>query len=140
MFNVVRTQPAPGVKKNYLSPEVVSNEMKCLCATNKAEDILVEPQSNDVKTKDTAQLLYRCYNKNNTAIRCISRKQLHERIFIKYSEFLKQSNKLFDIDCPEKEKNRAKQQLQNMTDVSYPFSAFWKWHILDDTFLSAIFL
>ena len=208
MFNVVRTQPGPDVKKNYLSPEVVfelerifygkcylcedvvsdpqidhfiprdvdkSKEfdwnnlyyscrrcntikstttdlldccnptidvfqaIKCLCATNKTDDVLVEPQSNDVKTKNTAQLLHRCYNENNTAIRCISRKQLHERIFIKYSEFLEQSNKLFDIDCPENEQSRAKQQLQNMTGISYPFSVFWKWHIKSDTFLSAVF-
>ena len=48
-------------------------------------------------------------------------------------------NQLFDMDCPENELNRAKQQLQNMTDVSFPFSVFWKWHILSDTFLSAVF-
>ena len=47
-------------------------------------------------------------------------------------------NKLFDIDCPENEQIKAKQQLQNMTDVAYPFSVFWKWHILCDTFLSAM--
>ena len=206
MFNVVRTQPAPDVKKDYLSPQVVFelekifygkcylcedivsnpqidhfipvevdetkkydwnnlyyscgrcnsikgtatdlldccnsetdvfNEIKCLCTTNKADDVWVEPQSNDVKTKNTANLLHRCYNENNTAIRCISRKQLHERIFTKYTEFLEQSNKL--MDCPENEQTRAKQQLQNMTDVAYPFSVFWKWHILSDTFLSTVF-
>jgi len=207
MFNVVRTQPALDVKKNYLSQQVifelekifygkcylcedvvsdpqidhfipvevdetkkydwnnlyyscsrcnsikgtatnlldccdpeidVFSEIKCLCAKNKTDDVLVEPQSNDVKTKNTAQLLHRCYNENNTAIRCISRKQLHERIFTKYSDFLEQTNKLFDIDCPENEQTRAKQQLQNMSDVAYPFSVFWKWHILSDTFLSSI--
>lgn len=118
----------------------VFEAIKCLCATNKTDDVLVEAQNNDVKTQNTAQLLHRCYNENNTAIRCISRKQLHERIFQKYSEFLFQSNKLYDISSSEKEKNRAKEELTRMTNVTYPFSVFWKWHIKSDTFLSAQFV
>jgi len=115
----------------------VFNTIKCLCASVPNGVFSVEAQNNDVKTLNTAQLLHRCYNENNTAIRCISRKQLHEKIFQKYSEFLFQSNKLYDLSSSEKEKNRAKEELKNMTDVSYPFSVFWKWHIKSDKFLSA---
>ena len=119
-------------------PQVdIFKAIKCLCAPNITDDVLVEPQNSDIKTQNTANLLHHCYNEDNTAIRCISRKQLHERIFIEYVEFLKQSNKLFDPDCSENEKVKAKQQLQNMIDVSYPFSVFWKWHILSDEFLSS---
>jgi len=207
MFKVVRSQPGPDVKKNYLSKEVVFElekifygkcylcedivadpqidhfipvetdknkkydwnnlyyacsrcnnikgtasdlldccdpnidvfkAIKCLCATNKIDDVLVEAQTDDVKTQNTAQLLHRCYNENNTAIRCISRKQLHERIFQKYSKFLFQSNKLYDISSSEKEKDTAVGELENMIDMAYPFSVFWKWHIKSDTFLFRI--
>jgi hypothetical protein len=117
----------------------ISKQIKCLCVTNKNDDVLIEAQNQDAKTVNTANLLYRCYNENDTAIRCISRKQLHERIFLRYAEFLEQSNKLFDLSCFDGEKEKAKGHLKNMTDVSYPFSAFWKWHILSDTFLSEQF-
>jgi len=141
-YSCGRCNNLKGTATNLLDccdPEIdVRKEIKCLCTKSKADDVLVVPQSPNLKTRNTAQLLHRCYNENNTAIRCISRKQLHERIFHRYAEFLEQSNKLFDINCPEKEKAKAQQQLQNMTDVSYPFSVFWKWHILSDSFLSTI--
>jgi hypothetical protein len=208
MFNVIRSQNTPDVKKNYLSNEVifalekifygkcylcedvvahpqidhfipveiditkkydwnnlyyscprcnsikstttglldccdekfdVFKAIKCLCATNKTEDVLVEAQTDDVKTKNTAQLLNRCYNEKNTAIRCISRKQLHEKIFQRYSEFLIQSNKLYDVSSSKREKDNAKDELKDMMDVSYPFSVFWKWHLLTDNFLKEYF-
>ena len=206
MFNVVRTQPAPDVRNNYRSEEVVfelekifygkcylcedivsdpqidhfipveidktkkydwnnlyyscgrcnsikgtttdlldccnpdidvSKKIKCLCGVKKTDDVIVEAQSDDVQTINTAQLLHRCYNEENTAIRCISRKQLHERIFQKYTDFLLHSNKLYDISASEREQNIAKKELQNMIDIAFPFSIFWKWHIKSEPFLSA---
>ena len=114
----------------------VFKQIKCLCATNTTDDVLVEAQSDDIKTQNTVRLLYRCYNENNTAIRCISRKQLHEKIFRKYAEFLEHSIKLYDLSCTDDEKQKSKEHLKNMADVSYPFSALWKWHIAIDRFLS----
>ena len=205
MFNVTRTYPAPNIKQNYLSVEViselekifygkcylcerivtdpevdhfiptsagggkydwdnlyyscrrcnsikretsnlldccdpsvdVSEKIKCMCPETKIGDMLVEAQSSDVKVKNTAQLLHRCYNESDTGIRHISRKRLHQIIYEKYDKFLAQSNILYDISSSEKEQNLAKTELQNMTDIAYPFSIFWKWHIKSEPFLSA---
>jgi hypothetical protein len=99
------------------------------------DDIKVEAQNADRKTKNTANLLHRCYNENNTGIRSITRECLHESIFNGYCLFLKYRVILKDRDAVSSEKAIALEHLKNMVKDSYPFSIFWKWHIKSDSFL-----
>jgi hypothetical protein len=113
----------------------VSLSIKCLCPSIPGHDIVVEAQCSDSKTQNTANLLYECYNNNDTGIRGISREMLHEKIFDYYCKFITNRRILRNQDSLQSDKNKAKEHLMLMRDVSYPFSVFWKWHVLSDKFL-----
>jgi hypothetical protein len=114
----------------------VSRAIKCLCPSIPNQDVIVEAQEPSKKTQNTADLLDRCYNEKNTGIRGISREALHEKLFDYYFKFIKHRRTIKNKDSTPKEKDNAKGQLENMMDVSYPFSIFWKWHVSSDVFLS----
>jgi hypothetical protein len=114
--------------------------IKCLFPGVPGNNVIVEPQDNSVKTKNTAYLLDKCYNENNTGIRGISREALHEKLFDKYCDFINYRRTLKNKDSLASEKDNAKEHLKNMMEVSYPFSVFWHWHIISDPLLNSIVL
>jgi hypothetical protein len=116
----------------------VSCAIKCAFPGNPNDDILVEPQDESIKTKNTAFLLDKCYNENNTGIRGISREALHEKLFDKYCDFINYRRILKDEDSLPSEKDDAKEHLKNMIKVTYPFSVFWQWYVISDPFLNGI--
>ncbi|MDR1591936.1 MAG: hypothetical protein LBS16_03505 [Prevotellaceae bacterium] len=116
----------------------VSQAVKCLCPSVPNEAIVVENQQDDAKTQNTARLLDKCYNEDNTGIRGISREALHEKLFEYYCKFISNRRTLKNHDASPAEKEKAKEHLMQMKDVSYPFSVFWKWHILSDAFLTKL--
>jgi uncharacterized protein (TIGR02646 family) len=117
----------------------VSRAVKCLCPSVPNNDIIVEAQDESDKTKNTTTLLDRCYNEDNTGIRGITKESLHEKLFEIYCKFIDYRRTLKSKDALQSEKDNAKEHLTNMIGVSYPFSVFWKWHILSDAFLSPQF-
>jgi hypothetical protein len=116
----------------------ISHSIKCFCPSIPNENIVVEAQRDDAKTQNTARLLDRCYNEDNTGIRGISREMLHEKLFDYYCKFISCRQRLKNRDALPKEKEEAKGHLMQMKDISYPFSIFWKWHILSDTSLETL--
>ena len=113
----------------------VSKAIKCICASIPNSDFPVEAQLNDEITQNTADLLYQCYNASDGDYE-ISRETLHNKIFGFYYKFLGYKMIIEDIDSLPLEKEDAIEHLKNMSQDSYPFSIFWKWHIKSDTFLS----
>jgi hypothetical protein len=115
----------------------VFRAIKCLMPSIPDAPIIVEAQICDDETRvvNTAALLNRCYNEDNTGIRGITRKALHERIFDHYALFVSYRRTLIRKDTTVSEKAHAKEKLAVMADVKYPFSVFWRWHILIDSFL-----
>jgi uncharacterized protein (TIGR02646 family) len=116
----------------------VSRAIKCVVPSIPDDDIIVDAQDNCETAKNTADLLNRCYNEKNTGNRGITRELLHERIFEEYSGFIKYRTALKSKKSPPRQKDEAKQRLLNMTQDSYPFSIFWKWHIWSDPYLSSV--
>jgi hypothetical protein len=43
---------------------------------------------------------------------------------------------LKEKDSLPSDKKKAMEHLSVMTEISYPFSVFWKWHIFSDSFLA----
>jgi hypothetical protein len=114
----------------------ISRAIKCQCPGIPDQDVIIEAQDTSPETQNTAKLLDRCYNEENTGIRAISREALHEKLFDHYFDFIKYRRIIKSKDSTPREKVNAKEHLENMMDISYPFSVFWKWHILCDVFLS----
>ena len=117
----------------------VFKAIKCLCTTDKNGYIFVEAQNKDNETINTANLLNRCYNEKDTSTRRISQTYLYNKINDERSKFVDQCNILLDNSYSDTEKLEAKQELIEMTEISYPFSVFWKWHILSDNELLKIY-
>jgi uncharacterized protein (TIGR02646 family) len=117
----------------------VSKAIGCLCPSAPDADVIVDARHTDSITIHTANLLRRCYNEDNTGIRGISKEALHEKLFEYYYKFISYRRILKNQDSIQSEKESAKERLTRMTDASYLFSVFWKWHILNDRFLSTQF-
>ncbi|MDR0843918.1 MAG: hypothetical protein LBN71_01745, partial [Tannerella sp.] len=117
----------------------ISRVIKCLCPSVPNHDVIVEEQDKSDITKHTTALLHNCYNADNTGIRGISKELLHEKLFEYYVDFVKYRRILKSRDALQSKKDEAMEHLTKMIDVSYPFSAFWKWHIRSDNFLAPLF-
>jgi hypothetical protein len=115
----------------------ISRAIKCLCPSVPEQNVIVEAREAAHEFKNTAELLDKCYNENNTGIRGISRESLHEKIFGYYCMFIKYRMTLKGKDSLPSDMEKAEAHLRIMTEVSYPFSVFWKWHILSDSFLAS---
>ncbi|MDR0409049.1 MAG: HNH endonuclease, partial [Spirochaetaceae bacterium] len=142
-YSCHRCNSIKGVEKDILDccddSVDVSKSVKCLCSSVPDDDIKVEAQNADQKTQNTANLLHRCYNENNTGIRSISRECLHDSIFEMYCDFITHRRILKNRDALQSEKADALEHLKNMVEDSYPFSIFWKWHIKSEPSLTKKF-
>lgn len=86
----------------------------------------------------TTELLERCFNDVSTAARKISRFDLINKILNEVSNILEIRAKLLSKRLTDFEKNQEIERLQKMTSPDYPFSAFWRWYVLEDDSLNKI--
>ncbi len=84
---------------------------------------------------NTARLLDECFNLENTALRGISREALMEQLWDHYTDLLNARRVLRNKKSPEVDKIRAEQTISAMLTVKHPFSIFWRYYYLGDTFL-----
>jgi hypothetical protein len=66
-------------------------------------------------------------------------KTVYEKLFDCYCKFIGNRRILKNRDSSPSEKYMAKEHLIQMQDVPYSFSVFWKWRILSNSFLAALF-
>ena len=116
----------------------MSKSIKCQCPAIPNDDIVVESQSNEIKTENTAKLLNRCYNEDNTGIRGISKEILHEKLFEYFAKFINFRIIIKNKDSSQNEKEKAIGHIESMTQDNYPFSIFWKWHVWSDPVLNGV--
>lgn len=90
---------------------------------------------NDLKTINTVNLIDRCYNEVNTPLRGITRSVLMEKLFEHYTDFLTYRLTIRDKRSTCNEREHAKDRIMSMLLDKFPFSVFWKWHVLSDNFL-----
>lgn len=116
----------------------VFRKIKCLLPST--PDGLVDVQATgdpvDEKTRNTVALIERCYNEKNTPLRGITRSVMMEKLFEHYTDFLTYRLTIRDKRSTANEKRHAEDRIKAMLADSFPFSVFWKWHVISDTFLS----
>jgi len=88
------------------------------------------------KTNNTVALLDACYNLDNTALRGISRETLMEQMWEYFTELLIARQTLRKKNSGKTEKQNAEETIEAMLDVKHPFSIFWRYYYLSDTFLT----
>lgn len=102
------------------------------------DNIIVEAAdaSPSIQVKNTVKLLERCYNETNTALRGVSREALVEQIYEYLLAFMQARQLLKHPSTPNSRKQEAIEIIEAMMGVKHPFSAFWRWQYLEDSFLT----
>ena len=113
----------------------VFKNIKCVLPSDYASNIVVEALNNDDQTINTVTLIERCYNEENTALRGITRSVLMNKLFKLHVDFLGYKLILKEKGSGVSEKSKAKEKLVAMVQDEFPFSVFWKWHVLSNPFL-----
>ncbi|ELB2829349.1 HNH endonuclease [Vibrio alginolyticus] len=117
----------------------VGNLIRCLMPSTpdgkvKVEATNIKTQCN--KTENTVKLLEECYNLENTALRGISREALMEQMWEHYTDLLLARQVLRKKKSGRSDKKRAEETIEAMLDVEHPFSTFWRYYYLNDSFLT----
>ncbi len=112
----------------------IFRSIRCIVPSIPDSDILVSSpdNSNDKKTLNTITLLERCYNDQSTSFRRITRESMIEKIFSHYFEFLELRTTIINRASGQTEKGTAIERLRAMLAVNFPFSVFWRWHLIED--------
>lgn len=105
------------------------------------DKVIIRPVSDtpSQQTKNTVELLDKCFNEDGTSLRGISRESLLENLLEEFSCFMKWRDQLYSRKSTPQKVQEAKTELSLMCTVSYPFSVFWKWHVLNDILLQRKF-
>jgi len=110
--------------------------LKMSVATN--DDVIVKASSqtpSDAVAK-TVALLNLCYNSTNTALRGVSREVLIEQMYGNMVAFITNRALLKKTSTGRTIKRDAKEGIEAMLETKHPFSAFWRWQYLNDSFLT----
>lgn len=109
------------------------------CMMPSAPSGKVKVESTDVtpcaKTRNTVTLLDKCYNLENTALRGISRDSLMNQMWEHYTDLLVARRVLRTKKSGREEKKKAEETIEAMLDIEHPFSIFWQYYYLSDSFL-----
>lgn len=88
------------------------------------------------QTINTVSLLYKCFNEEGTSLREVSKESLLERLLEEFAEYSRWRGVLASRRSTPQKVQEAKEQLAVMCSIAYPFSVFWKWHILKDVIIN----
>lgn len=116
----------------------VGKMIRCLIPSVPDGKVTVEATSKIPcdKTNNTVALLDECYNLDNTALRGISRETLMEQMWEHFTELLIARQTLRKKSSGKTAKENAEETIEAMLKVEHPFSIFWRYHYLSDTFLT----
>jgi len=117
----------------------VFNEIIHVMPSIPSQAVTIKPSSNAPSqlTLNTVTLLDKCFNLENSSLRGVTRASLLENLFSHYEYFLEQRMTLINKRSSNKVINDALDNLGQMCKDYYPFSVFWKWHLILDSVLIA---
>ncbi|MDU4998203.1 MAG: hypothetical protein E6265_16665 [Enterobacteriaceae bacterium] len=97
-------------------------------------EVEIRPASNTPSQQaiNTANLIRKCFNDDATELRKVSKESLLEELNECYVDFMLQKNIIASRKSIDREINDAKERIAIMCRDDYPFSVFWKWHIIKD--------
>lgn len=99
------------------------------------KNLCVSTDPNYASSAKTVELLDRCFNDISTPARKISRRELINQLLEELSLILEIRGRLKSKRLTSFQEGEEIEKLKNMTSPHYPFSAFWRWYVLDDEIL-----
>ncbi|KIF51029.1 HNH endonuclease [Vibrio owensii] len=111
--------------------------VKCLMPSTPDGDVEVSATSAKpcTQTENTVTLLEACYNLENTALRGISRTALMDQMWEYYTKLLLARQVLRNKSSGRTAKQEAEETFEAMLNVKHPFSIFWRYYYLNDSYL-----
>ncbi|MDC3189117.1 HNH endonuclease [Pseudoalteromonas elyakovii] len=115
----------------------VAAEIKLRMTVAPDDDVIVEAASSypNIQVLNTVELLKQCYNSRNTGLRGVSRESLIEQIYEYMFTFIQARKLLKNPSTPDERVSEALGVIEKMMMPKHPFSAFWRWQYLGDSFL-----
>ncbi|MBC0855172.1 HNH endonuclease [Pantoea stewartii] len=112
----------------------ISDEIEHYAGNAYVGEIIIKASqvSPSQQTLNTIELLMECYNSENTSLREISKESLLEKLLFHLGEFIPLRDVLAKMLSTPEQISHAKSTLALMCRDDYPFSIFWKWHIIKD--------
>lgn len=101
-------------------------------------DIKASSEDPTPETANTVALLRQCYNSENTGFRGITKENLMEKIQSDFAYYTELRMTLANPRSTNLEIADALERMKVICRSSYPFSVFWRWHILTDKRLNRI--
>lgn len=96
-----------------------------------AKHIEIMPMDQRAETRETAMLISKVFNDDNTGNKDLTRVFLKKKLIRKYRVFLELTLDYDDDDTLDEEKHYISRKIKNMLKDEYEFSAFIRWAILD---------
>ncbi|MBP1085407.1 MULTISPECIES: HNH endonuclease family protein [Pseudomonas] len=117
----------------------VFSEIKCLMTATTSGEISVTPGSSapTKQTTNTIALLNECYNSSNTGLRGITRSNMINQLFDLWTDWLTYRKIIVSKSSGTNEIAQAMDKIEPMLQIGFPYSVFWRWHVLEDTMLLA---
>lgn len=88
------------------------------------------------ETVNTIKLLSKCFNEDNTGYRDVSKESLLEELLEEFSDYFSFRRTLVSHKSLPAQINDAMDRMRLMCEVKYPFSVFWRWHVISDDVLN----
>lgn len=96
-----------------------------------ADEVIITPQNDSAQTLETAKLLNKVYNDNNTGNKKVSAISIRKSIFKRYYKLAHQMNIFIDEDATPNDKARAIEVIRHLMSKSGEYSAFLRWTVLE---------
>lgn len=109
--------------------------------TPSAKKIIVKAMIQGDKTTETCSLLEKVYNSEHTVNKSITGAYLRQKVFTRLNKFFEYVNTYLDPEdlTTSKEKDVARDKIENLLQESQEFSAFLRWVVLEDSVLEKEF-
>lgn len=99
--------------------------------------VTIEPMDDGPQTLETARLIDKIFNEDDTGNKGVSGAYLRKRVFKRYAKLVEYMNVYMDEDTLEAEKNLALDKIKHLMSKTQEYSAFLRWVILESPALMA---
>lgn len=96
-----------------------------------SKNVVIEPGNDDPKTIETANLISKIFNDDNTGNKDLTGTYLRKRVYKKYASLIKNMNVLIDDESMDDERSVAVNRIRALMGRSQEYSAFLRWAVLE---------
>lgn len=93
--------------------------------------VVIEAMDEDPKTIQTANLIRKVFNEDNTGNKEVTGAYLRKRVYRKYAKLLGYLNVYIDDDSLEAQKHDAIAHIKQLMSKTQEYSAFLRWAVMD---------